>query len=43
MESKIRTYEEMKDSGMEIEDKNGCKIVTGSTGTTINGNLWVKK
>ena len=33
----------MTDSGMEIEDKNGCTFVTDSTGTTINGNLWVKK
>ena len=34
-----KTKIEVKDTGISIEDKNGCKIVTNSEGVTINGKL----
>lgn len=37
-----KTMLEFKSTGMTIQDKNGCKIETSSTFTTINGKLKVK-
>ena len=34
---------EFTSSGMTLQDKNGCKIVTDANYTTINGKLKVKK
>lgn len=37
-----KTTLEFKSTGMTIQDKNGCKIETNSSFTTINGKLKVK-
>lgn len=37
-----KTKIEVKDTGISIEDKNGCKIVTNDKGVTINGKLKIK-
>lgn len=38
-----KTTLEFTSTGSTMQDANGCKIVTDSNGTTINGNLTIKK